>query len=97
MSLVFQTYIVPDESVVDARQIAVTLAGSEGEGMWTTPLSADGAAPATHWISTGWVDEQFAQQLASAPEMATSDISAEEWPVACERMGLQPVQEASGV
>jgi hypothetical protein len=37
--------------------------------MWTTPLSATGAAPATHWISSGLVWPQFADMLASPQQM----------------------------
>lgn len=54
MTDTFLTLIVPDASVDLARTIAATLSDG-GKGMWTTPLSSDGSAPATHWISSGWV------------------------------------------
>lgn len=31
--------------------------------MWTTPLSADGTEPASHYISSGYIPEQFAALL----------------------------------
>lgn len=51
--------IVSDSVVETCRDLAMLLAG-EGQKLWTTPLSADGAEPATHWISTGLIEEQFA-------------------------------------
>lgn len=48
------TMIVPDAQVALARTIAATLSEG-GKGIWTTPLSSDGTAPATHWISSGFV------------------------------------------
>lgn len=62
---VFRTFICPDASVVDARVIC--------DGMFTTPLSADGSLPATHWISSGALDEALADQIAAVAEMDTSD------------------------
>ncbi|GEM_PF-1660779 len=51
---VFLTLIVEDAEVALARTVAATMSPG-GVGMWTTPLSATGQLPATHWISTGWV------------------------------------------
>ena len=47
----FRTMIVPDANVALARQLCALEAG--GAGMLITGLSADGAAPATHYISSG--------------------------------------------
>jgi len=131
MSLTFRTLIVPDAHVALARQLAATLAGTAGDGMWTAPLSATGSAPATHWISTGWIEESFAELMplsdwrqdeqgawyeydgsngapwavvALAAEagvvvalaevealFAASDITEQEWALACGRMGLAMV------
>ena len=60
---IFRTLIVPDAQVTLARQLSEALAGSAGMGMWTTPLSPTGAEPATHWISTGWMSQDFASLL----------------------------------
>ena len=47
----FRTLIIPDDCVDLARQLCALEAG--GAGMFTTGLSADGKAPATHYISSG--------------------------------------------
>lgn len=56
MADIFLSLIVEDAQVALARTVAATMSPG-GVGMWTTPLSADGQEPATHWISTGWVPE----------------------------------------
>lgn len=138
MTLVFRTLIVDDANVALARQLSAALAGPAGDGMYNVPLSADGSAPATHWISTGWIDRSFALLMPCAdweqdadgnwvtPEWSSrycsgqpatvvalaaeagvevslaevqalfsaSDITEQEWPVACERLGLRMVQPA---
>lgn len=58
-----RTIIVPDVQSQLARDLCAALAGPGGEGMFTTGLSADSAAPATHWISAGLIDSQFAALL----------------------------------
>ena len=58
----FRTMIVADAVVETCRSLAMSLAG-EGQKLWTTPLSADGAEPATHWISSGLIEQQFADLL----------------------------------
>lgn len=55
----FRTMIVPTAHVELARAIAASF-GPGGSGMWLTPLSPTGAEPATHYISSGYVPEQFA-------------------------------------
>lgn len=55
---IFRTLIVPAANVNLARAIATSF-GPGGEGMWTTPLSASGLAPATHYISTGYVPPEY--------------------------------------
>ena len=57
----FRTMILPASVVPMAREIA-SLAGG-GDAWWTTPLSASGKAPATHFISTGLIPIQMAQML----------------------------------
>ena len=54
MSDIFRTLIVPDAHVALARSIAAALSPT-GVNMWTTPLSADGTDPATHWVSSGYI------------------------------------------
>lgn len=59
MADAFRTLICTAADAPLARAIAASF-GPGGEGMWTTGLSADGAAPATHYVSTGYIPEQFA-------------------------------------
>lgn len=65
--------IVPTAHVTLARQLAETLAGSAGQGMWTTPLSPTGAEPPTHWISTGLIGSDFASLLPCDTWVQTDD------------------------
>ena len=51
--------IVPSSIVATVRQLADSF-GPAAANMFTTPLSADGAEPATHWISTGQIGDDFA-------------------------------------
>jgi hypothetical protein len=59
---IFRTLIVPADQVELARSIAASF-GSGGEGMWTTPLSSDGLFPASHYISSGFIAEEFAYMV----------------------------------
>jgi hypothetical protein len=56
---IFRTLIIPTANVELARAIAASF-GTGGMGMWTTPLSADGQEPASHYISSGYIPAQFA-------------------------------------
>lgn len=60
---IYRCLIVPDAQVVFARALSETVAGPAGAGMWTTPLSASGFMPATHWISAGLISAEFAALL----------------------------------
>lgn len=62
MAWAYRNMIVAAAVVDTCRSLAILLAG-EGQQLWTTPLSADGAEPATHWISSGLIEEQFADLL----------------------------------
>lgn len=64
---VLSTMIVPVALVEQVRALAVSLAGDAAAGMWTTGLSKDGSTPPTHYVSSGYIDEQFAE-LISGPE-----------------------------
>jgi len=63
MQEAYRNLIVPDAHVALARQITDTLAPVGGASMYTTGLSPDGTAPATHWISSGFIDADYAQLL----------------------------------
>lgn len=63
MNEAYRNLIVPDAHVALARQITDTLAPVGGAGMYTTGLSPDGTALATHWISSGFIDADYAALL----------------------------------
>ena len=58
----YRNLIVPAANVDLARAIAASF-GPGGSGMWTTPLSATGADPASHYISSGFVPPEFAYMV----------------------------------
>lgn len=60
---VHKTIVVADSVVDQARSSCEQLAGSGGAGMFATALSADGNEPATHWISSGLILQDFATML----------------------------------
>ena len=61
----FKTMIINASIAEQARALADQLSPS-AQGMWTTPLSATGSYPATHYISTGMIGVEFASMLESA-------------------------------
>jgi hypothetical protein len=58
MADTFSTLIIQAADADTARAIAAAF-GPGGVGMWTTPLSATGQEPATHYISSGYIPEEF--------------------------------------
>lgn len=62
MTWLFRTMIVPDSIVATVRSLADSF-GPAASGMWATPLSPTGELPATHWISSGFVGDDFAAVL----------------------------------
>ena len=67
---VHRTIIAPDTVVIPARMACEALAGAGGSGMFTTPLSPTGELQATHWISSGLIEQEFADMLANADALA---------------------------
>lgn len=65
-----RTIIVPDAAVIPARMACEALAGAGGSGMYSVPLSPTGDLPATHWISSGLIEQGFADLLANADALA---------------------------
>lgn len=62
-----RTMIVTAANQVMAQTIAATLApGGSGSGMWTTSLSATGNLPATHYVSAGLIQQEFADLMDDA-------------------------------
>ena len=70
-----RTIIVPAPVVEPARMACEALAGAGGSGMFTAPLSATGELPATHWISSGLIEQDFAALLAN-PDALTAVATA---------------------
>ena len=58
-----KTIVVADAVVNQARSLCEQLAGTGGAGMFATALSADGTLPASHWISSGLILQDFATML----------------------------------
>ena len=54
----FSTLIIQAQDAPLAREIAAAF-GPGGVGMWTTPLSASGLDPASHYISSGYIPQEF--------------------------------------
>lgn len=57
----FRTIIVTAADAPLARMLAALSSG--GDGMFTTGLSLDGAAPATHYVSSGFLPASFVAPL----------------------------------
>lgn len=66
-----RTIIVPEAVVAPARMACEALAGPGGSGMYSVPISPTGQLPATHWISSGLIEQDFADLLAS-PDALTA-------------------------
>ena len=62
MAWVFKTLIVPASVVEAARNMGECLAPTAA-GMFTTPLSPTGALPATHYISSGLIGDEWLAPL----------------------------------
>lgn len=58
MADLFRTLVINAQDADNARMIAAAF-GPGGINMWTTPLSADGQEPATHYISSGYIPSEF--------------------------------------
>lgn len=60
---VFRTMIVSAAIAPTARQLAEAVPA--GLGMFVAAYSPTGTEPATHYVSEGWIEEQFAIALES--------------------------------
>ena len=63
-----RTTIVTTDVAPTARMLCEMLAGAGGSGMFQTALSATGTEPATHYVSSGPIEQQFADLLDSGAE-----------------------------
>ena len=85
MTDVFRTLVVPAEQQAAAQEIA--------PGCFTTGLSADGAAPATHYIASGHLPVEQAEAIA---QLNGVDVSEEEPFAAMGRLGLRFLSSSDG-
>lgn len=60
---VYRNMVVPAAHIDLARQICATLAPSGGFAMFGVGLSPTGTEPATHYVSTGHIDADFAELM----------------------------------
>lgn len=60
---VYRNMVVPADQVAPARAICATLAPSGGFAMFSVGLSPTGTPPATHYVSTGYIDADFAELM----------------------------------
>ena len=79
---IFATIIVPAAQAQAARDAAAQFHG--GEGMFTSELSATGNAPATHYISSGYMPAEIVDALTMC---AISELPTDE---AMTDKGLKP-------
>ena len=91
MSYTHRVIIVP----AAFRQLAQGLCeaaaeGDAGKGMFTTGLSPDGSAPATHYISSGYIFQEFADLL----PLTAVNYDIEGSPILSTRPGNVAVVEA---
>lgn len=62
MDWIHRCMILPDAIRDQVKALAVSFDPST-DGMWTTPLSPSGELPATHWISVGFIQPDFASVI----------------------------------
>ncbi len=96
MSYTHRTIILPAAITPRCQALSVKLSGEAGAGMWITGLSATGAEPATHYISSGMIGKEFtdvitdAEAMFAAAQEEDSSITLEQ----CEYiLGLADVSE----
>lgn len=71
-----KTLIVSEACAPTARMLCEMLAGAGGSNMFQTALSADGTEPATHYVSSGPIEAQFADLLESGAENIHAVVTA---------------------
>lgn len=94
----FRTMIVPDSIMVTVRQLADSF-GPAASGMWVRGCSPTGNLPATHWISSGGIGEEFAavlplttvtpaMELDAAPVITVTPANTDAFLELCASMGV---------
>lgn len=74
MANVLRTIIIPANQVGVGRQLGVEI-DSHGHGMFTTALSVNGLPPASHYVSSGLMDESFASSLNSGLSLHAATVA----------------------
>lgn len=76
MAWVHRTLIVPVSQVTLAREICQKVPpGKSGWDMFTVGLSATGSLPATHYISSGLIQDDFAYLLGKSLETTNAAVA----------------------
>ena len=87
MTYTFATVIIPAESQAAAQ-------ADLSEYQFTVPLSADGNAPATHWMSSGaWSNEQL-ELICNTAAWPRKVYFGQDWAGAVAAEGLTQVVES---
>ena len=93
-SWIHRTIIVPAAFQQLAQGLCAAAAeGDAGAGMFTTGLSATGALPATHYISSGYIFDDFAALLPLTTVAQTVNEEGEASTTETTRPGNVPVVE----
>lgn len=71
---IMRTLIVPAGIANAAKQIAREC-DAQGEGMFVSALSPTGNLPATHYVSSGYMDEQFGVALENAINLHSAAVA----------------------
>ena len=69
MAYIHRTLIIPAAITPTCQQLSEALSGPAGSGMWITPLSPTGELPASHYISSGMITDDFAFMVSSPAVM----------------------------
>ena len=77
MTDVYRNMIVTAADAPIARAIAVGISPVAGDNMWMDAYSASGTAPATHYISTGYIGPEWGPML----PLKTWEYIDEQWVV----------------
>jgi hypothetical protein len=70
------TLIVTTAVAANLRKLSQMLERSETDGMFVTPLSATGALPATHFISSGMVPKAYITNLSDPAKLKAAADAA---------------------
>jgi len=64
------------------------------DGLFTTPLSASGEAPATHWMSSGWFFNDQLNKICNDVTWAKTIRFGDDWQSVLHGLNLMIVQDS---